>query len=69
LDEVAEKYLAACSEGTRMSKLVTVTNQAFDMDYDTVLSTYFRLQERAQNSPDAQDANRAYLAKETPRWK
>jgi enoyl-CoA hydratase/carnithine racemase len=67
LDEVAEKYLAACSEGTRMSKLVT--NQAFDMDYDTVLSTYFRLQERAQNSPDAQEAKRAYLAKETPRWK
>lgn len=66
LDEVAENYLAACSEGTRMSKLLT--NQAFDMDYDTVLSTYFRLQERTQNSPDAQEARRAYLAKETPRW-
>ena len=66
LDEVAEKYLAACSEGTRMSKLVT--NQAFDMDYDAILSTYFRLQQRAQNSHDAQEAKRAYLAKETPRW-
>lgn len=66
LDEVAGKYLAACSMGNRMSKLVT--NQAFDMDYDTYLSSYFRLQVRAQNSLDAQEAKRAYLAKETPRW-
>jgi enoyl-CoA hydratase/carnithine racemase len=66
LNEVAEKYLPACSLGTRMSKLVT--NQAFDMDYDAVLSTYFILQERAQNSPDAREAKRAYLAKEIPQW-
>ncbi len=66
LDEVAETYLAACSTGTCMSKLVT--NQAFDMDYATVLSTYFQLQELAQNSLDAQEAKRAYLAQETPRW-
>lgn len=66
LNEVAEKYLAACSLGTRMSKLVT--NQAFDMAYDAVLSAYFKLQERAQNSPDAREAKRAYLAKEIPQW-
>jgi enoyl-CoA hydratase/carnithine racemase len=66
LNEAAEKYLAACSLGTRMSKLVT--NQAFDMDYDTVLPFYFKLQERAQNSPDAREAKRAYLAKEIPQW-
>jgi enoyl-CoA hydratase/carnithine racemase len=66
LNEVAEKYLAACSLGTRLSKLVT--NQAFDTDYDAVLPTYFGLQERAQNSPDAREAKRAYLAKEIPQW-
>lgn len=66
LDELAGKYLGAWSTGTRMSKLVT--NQAFDMGYDTILETYFRLQERTQNSRDAQEARRAYLAKETPRW-
>jgi hypothetical protein len=48
-----------------MSKLMT--NQAFDKDFDTFLSTYFRLQDRAQNSPDAQEAKRAYLVNETPR--
>jgi len=63
---VAETYLEACSTGTRLSKMVT--NQAFDMDYTTVLETYFRLQERAQNSPDAQEAKRAYMAKDIPRW-
>lgn len=67
LDDVAEKYLMACSTGNRLSKLVI--NQAFDMDYDKILSTYFRLQERAQSSPDAQEAKRAYLAKEPPRWR
>jgi len=66
LDEVTEKYLAACSTGTRMSKLLI--NQALDMDYDTVLSTYFRLQERAQDSLDSKEAKRAYLAKEIPQW-
>lgn len=66
LDQVAAGYLAACSTGNRLSKLMT--NQAFDMDYDRVLSTYFQLQERAQESLDAQEAKRAYLAKETPKW-
>ncbi len=66
LDEVAKNYLFACSTGNRMSKLMV--SQAFDMDYDMALSTYFRLQERAQSSPDAQEAKRAYLAKEIPQW-
>lgn len=26
--------------------------RAFDMDYNTILSTYFRLQERPQESPN-----------------
>ena len=66
LDKVAEKYLAACSTGNRLSKLLT--SQAYDMAYDTVLSTYFNLQERAQASPDAEEAKRAYLAGQTPEW-
>ena len=66
LDEIAEYYLAACSLGTRMSKLVT--NQAFDMDYETFLQYYFELQQRAQFSPDAEEAKRAYLDKREPKW-
>lgn len=66
LDEIACDYLASCSEGTRMSKLVT--NQAFDMDYAAILQYYFDLQERAQSSPDAEEAKRAYRAKRTPNW-
>jgi enoyl-CoA hydratase/carnithine racemase len=66
LDTVAETYLMACSTGNRLSKLMV--NHAFDMEYDRGLSTYFQLQERAQSSPDAQEAKRAYLAKETPQW-
>ena len=66
VDKVAQDYLMACSTGNRMSKLMV--NQAFDMDYDAVLSNYFKLQEMAQSSPDAQEAKRAYLAKMTPQW-
>jgi len=66
LDEIAGNYLAACSVGTRLSKLVT--NQAFDMDYETLLQYYFELQQRAQFSPDAQEAKRAYLEKREPKW-
>ena len=42
----------------------------FDSDYDGGLETDLTLQERAQYSPDAQEANRVYLALagETPRW-
>ena len=66
LDEIAGDYLSACSVGTRMSKLVT--NRAFDLDYETILQYYFELQQRAQFSPDAAEAKRAYLAKRTPNW-
>ena len=66
LYEIAGDYLAACSVGTRMSKLVT--NQAFDLDYETLLQYYFELQQRAQFSPDAEEAKRAYLSKRTPNW-
>jgi len=66
LDKTAREYLAVCSEGTRLSKLVT--NQAFDMDYTTILQYYFDLQERAQYSPDAEEAKSAYRAKRTPHW-
>ena len=66
LDEIAGNYLAACSVGTRLSKLVT--NQAFDLDYETLLQYYFELQQRAQSSPDAEEAKRAYLAKREPKW-
>ena len=66
LDKIAEDYLAACSLGTRMSKLVT--NQAFDTDYEAILQYYFELQQRAQFSPDAEEAKRAYLDKREPKW-
>ncbi|MBU1342722.1 MAG: hypothetical protein KKE44_00865 [Proteobacteria bacterium] len=66
LDAVAQTYLMACSTGNRMSK--QMVNHAFDMVYDEVLSTYFRLQEFSQSSLDAKEAKRAYLAKEMPQW-
>jgi len=66
LDKIAAEYLAACSAGTRMSKLVT--NRAFDDDYESIRDYYFALQQRAQFSPDAQEAKRAYLEKRPPKW-
>ncbi len=66
LDTIAGDYLAACSVGTRMSKLVT--NRAFDADYETFLEYYFELPQRAQFSPDAEEAKRAYLENRTPKW-
>jgi enoyl-CoA hydratase/carnithine racemase len=66
LDKIAGNYLAACSLGTRMSKLVT--NRAFDNGYETFLEYYFELQQRAQFSPDAEEVKRAYLEKREPRW-
>jgi enoyl-CoA hydratase/carnithine racemase len=64
LEQVAGDYLAACSVGTRMSKLAT--NSAFDMDFETFLQYYYKLQERAQFSGDAEEAKRAYLEKRNP---
>ncbi len=66
LDEVAGEYLKACSTGTRMSKLVI--NQAFDMDYEAILSYYLSLQERTQYSLDGEEGKRAYLADREPNW-
>ena len=66
IDQVAEEYLAACSVGTRMSKLAT--NMAFDMDFETFLHYYYELQKRAQYSGDAEEAKRAYLEKRAPVW-
>jgi len=66
VDEIADDYLTACSVGTRLSKLAT--NQAFDMDYETLRQYYFELQQRAQFSPDAAEAKHAYLSKREPKW-
>lgn len=66
LDKTAHRYLKACSVGTRMSKLLV--NQAFDADYNAILTRYFELQERSQYSLDAQIAGRAYLSGEEPEW-
>jgi enoyl-CoA hydratase/carnithine racemase len=66
LDEIARKYLRACSTGTRMSKLVL--NRAFDLDYEDILQHYFTLQERTQYSLDAEEGKRAYLEKRDPQW-
>jgi enoyl-CoA hydratase/carnithine racemase len=66
LDRVAETYLKACSTGARMSKLAL--NQAFDMDYETILDYYMKMQERTQYSLDAEEGKKAYLEKREPRW-
>lgn len=66
LDQVAGTYLRACSTGTRMSKLMI--SRAFDVAYDEILPLYFKLQERAQTSPDASEAKRAYLENRNPEW-
>jgi enoyl-CoA hydratase/carnithine racemase len=66
LDKITGDYLATCSVGTRMSKLVT--NRAFDTDYENILQYYFELQQRAQFSPDAEEAKRAYLENRAPKW-
>jgi enoyl-CoA hydratase/carnithine racemase len=66
LDTVAADYLAACSVGTRMSKLAI--NKAFEMEFETFLQYYYELQKRAQFSGDAEEAKRAYLEKRTPSW-
>jgi enoyl-CoA hydratase/carnithine racemase len=66
LDKVAGDYLAACSVGTRMSKLAI--NEAFDMNFETFFQYYYKLQQRAQFSADAEEAKLAYLEKRTPIW-
>ena len=66
LDEVAHHYLKACSTGTRLSKLVL--NQAFHMDYESILEYYLDLQEHTLYSLDGEEGKRAYLAKREPNW-
>jgi enoyl-CoA hydratase/carnithine racemase len=66
LDGVANKYLETCSVGMRMSKFVL--NDAFHKNYDTIFSYYFKLQERAHFSRDADEAKRAYREKRDPIW-
>jgi len=66
LDQVADKYLKSCSAGSRMSKLLT--NQAFDKEYDDILTTYLSLQERTQYSLDAEESKRAYRENREPKW-
>ena len=66
LDQIAEKYLQACSFGKRMSKLLV--NKAFEMDYDSALEYYLQLQERTHHSMDAEEAKRAYREKRDPNW-
>jgi enoyl-CoA hydratase/carnithine racemase len=67
LDQIAANYLKSCSLGSRMSKLLT--NSAFDLNYDDFLNEYFKLQERTQYSPDAEEGRRAYLEKRDPVWR
>jgi enoyl-CoA hydratase/carnithine racemase len=66
LDAIARDYLGACSVGARMSK--RMLSHAVDHDYESILKRYLEFQERAQYSPDAKEASRAYLAGETPQW-
>jgi enoyl-CoA hydratase/carnithine racemase len=66
LERVARGYLESCSLGTRLSK--RLMNQVRDLGYKGALREYFQLQERAQNSMDAEEAKKAYLAKRHPRW-
>jgi enoyl-CoA hydratase/carnithine racemase len=66
LDQVAADFLKSCSTGSRMSKLLT--NEAFDSNYDDFFNYYFKLQERTQYSPDAEEGKRAYREKRDPVW-
>jgi enoyl-CoA hydratase/carnithine racemase len=66
LDQIAEKYLKACSLGTRMSKLLV--NNAYEMGYDSIFKYFLQLQERTHHSMDAEEAKRAYLEKRDPNW-
>lgn len=66
LDQIAEKYLKACSVGARMSKLLV--NNAFDMDFDSAFQYYLHLQDRTYHSMDAEEARRAYREKRDPNW-
>lgn len=66
LDGIAARYLKTCSTGTRMSKLLV--NRVFEKDYAGIREDYFRLQERAQYSLDAEEAARAYLEGREPEW-
>ena len=43
-------------------------NRAFEADYKSILEYYFTLQQRAQFSPDAEEAKRAYLEQRDPEW-
>lgn len=66
LDQRADEYLEACSLGTRLSK--QLIRRAFESDYETIRAEYFALQERAQDSPDAAEAKRAYREGRDPEW-
>jgi enoyl-CoA hydratase/carnithine racemase len=66
LDRLACEYLRTCSLGTQLSK--QLVNRSFERKYETIREEYFRLQERAQESPDATEAKRAYLEGREPEW-
>jgi enoyl-CoA hydratase/carnithine racemase len=53
---------------TGIDLIELATHHGFDADYETILKAYFRLQQRAQFSPDAEEAKRAYLGKRDPEW-
>jgi enoyl-CoA hydratase/carnithine racemase len=66
LDQIAEKYLKACSVGARMSKLLV--NKASNMDFDSAFEYYLQLQDLTYHSIDAEEAKRAYREKRDPHW-
>ena len=45
-----------------------VLNQALDKGYEELLPVYHELQKRTQNSPDAEEAKRAYRQNRDPEW-
>jgi enoyl-CoA hydratase/carnithine racemase len=58
VNALVEKYLRACSEGTRQSKVLL--GMAFDMPHGQFFEEYLRRQRIAMASPDHQEAMAAY---------
>jgi enoyl-CoA hydratase/carnithine racemase len=63
---LAEKYLRACSEGSRQSKVLLTA--AADMPHGQFLQEYQRRQTITQLSPDHEEAMAAYREKRDPVW-
>ena len=66
VEQLVEKYLATCSEGTRQSKVMM--GLSADMSHAAYFEEYLRRQRLCLLSPDHQEAKVAYREKRPPNW-